>query len=132
MIYQAICQMENESFKDFSDPLNNISRILLAHFMGIQMLLAPILDREWAGRTKPTPCKMDLDWIATISAGLPAHMRCYVEWPLAVADAVLEELTGVQLAVPRIPILRKKEGFSRDIILGWRSKKSSLRPEDWK
>jgi hypothetical protein len=66
---------------------------------------------------------MDLDWLATISAGLPAHMRCYVEWPTSVADAVLEELTEAHLAVPRIPILRKKEGLSRDVILGWHSKK---------
>ncbi|CZR62609.1 uncharacterized protein PAC_12506 [Phialocephala subalpina] len=124
-IYQSINLLDNQAFTDFSDPTNTISRILIAHFFAIQLMMLPILDREWAGRTKTTPCRMNLDWVARINESLPAHMKHYVDWPTAVADAVLEELTGVHVTIPRISILRKKEGLSKDVVLGWNLKRSS-------
>lgn len=128
-IYQTINLLDNQSFMDFSDPTNTVSRILVGHFFAIQLMLLPILDREWAGRTKTTPCRMNLDWVARINDSLPSGMRHYVAWPTAVADAVLEELSGVHVTIPRISILRKKEGLSRTVVLGWNLKRaSSQRP----
>ncbi|KAF8861135.1 hypothetical protein BDZ45DRAFT_740735 [Acephala macrosclerotiorum] len=124
-IYQAINLLDNQSFMDFSDPENTVSRILVAHFFAIQLLLLPILDREWAGRTKTTPCRMNLDWVARINEGLPANVRHYADWPTAVADAVFEELSGVHSTIPRISILRVKEGHSKGLVLGWNLKRSS-------
>jgi hypothetical protein len=92
-------------------------------------MMLPILDREWGGRTKTTPCRMNLDWVTRINEGLPEHMRCFMEWPTAVADAVLEELTTVHVTIPRVLNLRKKEGAKGDVVLGWNLKRaSSQRP----
>ena len=34
------------------------------------------------------------------------------------AEAVRDELAGKQSNVPRVPILQKKAGFSRDVVYG--------------
>lgn len=92
-------------------------------------MILPILDREWGGRTKTTPCRMNLDWVPRINDSLPPHMRYFMEWPTAVAAAVLEELTTVHVTIPRVSNLRKKEGLSKDVVLGWNLKRaSSQRP----
>ena len=117
-IYQSLNRMSNDLFRDFIDPENAISRILIAHFLAIQLIMLPILDREWAGRTKNTPARMNLAWMTSIYESSPRHLRHLVEWPQAVAEAVRDELAGKQSNVPRVPILQKKAGFSRDVVYG--------------
>ncbi|KAG4411950.1 hypothetical protein IFR04_014924 [Cadophora malorum] len=117
-IYQSLNRMSNDLFRDFIDPENAISRILIAHFLAIQLIMLPILDREWAGRTKNTPARMNLAWMTSIYESSPTHLRHLVEWPQAVAEAVRDELAGKQSNVPRVPILQKKAGFSRDVVYG--------------
>ncbi|KUJ10463.1 uncharacterized protein LY89DRAFT_656240 [Mollisia scopiformis] len=128
-IYQAINLFDNQEFTDFSDPTNTISRILVGHFFAIQLMMLPILDREWGGRTKTTPCRMNLDWVARINDSIPSHMSYYLDWPTAVADAVLEELSGIHVTIPKLSILRKKIAPGKDVVLGWNLKRaSSQRP----
>lgn len=91
--------------------------------------MLPVLDREWGGRTKTTPCRMNLDWVPRIIEGLPLHMRGYMDWPTAVAHAVLEELSTVHVTIPRVSNLRKREAVKGDVVLGWNLKRaSSQRP----
>lgn len=113
-IYQSINRMSNKLFMDFINPTSDPSRILIAHFLALQMIMLPILDREWAGRTKNTPARMNLDWVASIYRSVPEQLQGYVEWPQAIADAVRDELAGKQTTIPRIQILPKKLGGIRD------------------
>ena len=56
--------------------------------------------------------------MTSIYESSPRHLRHLVEWPQAVAEAVRDELAGKQSNVPRVPILQKKAGFSRDVVYG--------------
>lgn len=110
--------MSNDLFRDFIDPENHTSRILIAHFLAIQLIMLPILDREWAGRTKNTPARMNLAWMTSIYESTPPYLQHLVEWPQAVAEAVRDELAGKQTNIPRIQILQKKAGCSKDVVYG--------------
>lgn len=124
-IYQAINLLDNQSFNDFFSPTNPISRILVGHFLAIQNMMLPILDREWAGRTKNTPCRMNPDWMNTINEGLPVHMRHFMEWPTTVAGAVSNEISTGHCTSPKVSKLRKKGGLKGDVMLE-RNTKSGL------
>ncbi|KAH6716696.1 hypothetical protein BKA61DRAFT_572772 [Leptodontidium sp. MPI-SDFR-AT-0119] len=117
-IYQSLNRMSNDLFRDFIDPENHTSRILIAHFLAIQLIMLPILDREWAGRTKNTPARMNLAWMTSIYESTPPYLQHLVEWPQAVAEAVRDELAGKQTNIPRIQILQKKAGCSKDVVYG--------------
>jgi hypothetical protein len=116
MIYTSINKFDVAEFHDFVDTNNWISQILIAHFLAIQMILVPILDREWAGRIKTTPARMNIVWITSILEGTPYNLRHFLNWPTAIMEAVGDELAGKQNIIPRISILRKNEGFSKDLV----------------
>jgi hypothetical protein len=115
-LYKDLSNLDNVSFKDLTDPANQVSKILIAHFLAIQVVMLPIMAREWEGRTRTMPIRPSLEWISSISSSLPTHMRRYVEWPRAIADTVCDELAGKLPATSRRLVLRKNEGLSRDIV----------------
>ncbi|KAL2061575.1 hypothetical protein VTL71DRAFT_6952 [Oculimacula yallundae] len=115
-IYQSLNRMSSDLFHDFIDPENDVSRILIAHFLALQLIMLPILDREWAGRPKNTPARMNFEWMKTIYKSTPEGLRYLVEWPQAVAEAVKDELAGKQTNERRIPILPKQKGPKPDNI----------------
>jgi hypothetical protein len=43
---------------------------------------------------------------------LPPEKKQLTDWPRAIAESVDDELSGKQAPVPKISILRKKEGFN--------------------
>jgi hypothetical protein len=104
--------MDNEDFRLFVDPENLVAQVLIAHFLAIQFIMAPILDREYGQRSRVTPTRYHLSWVDTALNLLPEGMKYLLEWPKAVTDCVRDELQGKQAPVSRISILRKKEGFS--------------------
>ena len=108
--------MDMDEFKEFVDPKNHVSRILIVHFIAVQMIVAPIIDREWHGRSKTTPVRAHLDWIFSAYDAVPPLMRRYVEWPHAIATAIKDEISGKQTLLPTVSILRRKEGLSRGIV----------------
>lgn len=113
MIYAGINKLEVGEFNDFIDANNQISRILIGHFLAIQMILFPILDREWsAGRSKLAAGRMNVTWITSIAANTSQSLRHLLEWPLAIMEAVQDELDGKQSIVPKIEVLRKNKGLS--------------------
>jgi len=108
-IFQGIIQMDPETFQEFMDSSNIVARILISHFFALQLVVAPIINREWAGRKRSTPVRNHLDQIHQLAKGIPDAYRGYLDWPLAIADAVVDEVVGNKSLVPRVPILRKKE-----------------------
>ena len=115
-LYKDLSNLDNASFKDLTDPANHVSKILIAHSLAIQLVMLPIMAREWEGRVRTTPIRPSLDYISSISSSVPPHMRPYMEWPKAIADTVRDELAGKLPATSRHLVLRKNEGLSRDIV----------------
>jgi hypothetical protein len=101
--------MDSGMFEDFIDPNNTVASILISHFLALQLVVSPIINREWAGRKRSTPLRNHLDQIHYASKDVPAAYRQYVDWPLAIADAVSNELLGNKSGASRISILQKKE-----------------------
>jgi hypothetical protein len=108
-IFQGIIQMSPADFATFMSPTNTISHILIANFFALQLVVAPIINREWAGRKRSTPLRNHLDQIYQLAKGVEEGYESYMEWPLAIADAVVEEVAGNRAAVPGTLILRKME-----------------------
>jgi len=101
--------MSPSDFSTFMSPTNTISHILIANFFALQLVVAPIINREWAGRKRSTPLRNHLDQIYQLAKGVEEGYESYMEWPLAIADAVLEEVAGNTAVVPNLSILRKGE-----------------------
>jgi hypothetical protein len=115
MVYQGIVKMESQMFHEFIDPENSVARLLIAHFLAIQMIVIPIVDREYNGRARAMPARGNMDWISSLYKSCPGHLRKYMEWTVAVKDCVMDELVGKEKLVPTVSILRKKEGLSKAI-----------------
>jgi len=109
-IYQFFTKMDKERLQDFIDPNNYIARILLGHFLALQMVVSPIIDREWAHRTRATPVRSPLIWISNIYRDCPSRLKDYLKWPRDIGDAVSEEIAGKTTSMPIIAILKKGEG----------------------
>lgn len=107
--------MSNKLFQEFIDPSNVVARLLIAHFLAIQIIVAPISDREYGGRVRVMPARGDLDWLSMLHRDCPQRLRKYLEWPMAVKDCLRDEIEGTEKLVPTISILRKKEGLCKAI-----------------
>jgi hypothetical protein len=101
--------MDPDLFHEFMEPSNIVAQLLIGHFFAIQLISSPIINREWAGRKRSTPLRFRLDQIYQLAKGIPDSHRNYLNWPLAIVDAVMDEVLGNKTLVPRIPILGKKE-----------------------
>lgn len=105
--------MEGQMFQEFIDPSNSVARLLISHFLAIQIIVCPIVDREHVGRVRATPLSPQFDWLSILYGNCPTALRKYLEWPMAVKDCVKDEIEGKERLIPTIPILRKKEGLSK-------------------
>ncbi|KAF4629232.1 hypothetical protein G7Y89_g8920 [Cudoniella acicularis] len=110
LLYIEMMQMDNESFTAFINPENFVTRILITHFLAIQLMLSPITSKEFTGR-RPIPVRHQIAWVFFGYDILPLHLKHFLEWPKTIADCVKEELDGNQQLIPRVSILRKSEGF---------------------
>ena len=112
-MYQFILTMSDLDFDIFISQSNLIGRILIAHFLAIQIVIGPIIDREWQGRRRSTPIRTNLDWIYDISTILPAEQKHLITWPRAVADNLNKELAGIMNdCLPKFSVLRRGEGLT--------------------
>lgn len=95
--------MDQSQFRIFSDLNNHVSHILLAHFVACEIMMAPILGREWKGRVIPMPMEGTLQWLHGMPDGIPANLRCFLSWPVGVTSRIKAELRGEQ---PQRPWLK--------------------------
>jgi len=80
--------MDNRQFEQFGNPSNNVSRLLLAHFVALHIILAPILGRERQGRMISTDTESILDWLDKIHEEMSPSLRHFLDWPTTVATYV--------------------------------------------
>ncbi|KAI9803879.1 MAG: hypothetical protein M1825_001759 [Sarcosagium campestre] len=111
-IYGICGSMSNEDFEHFSNPENHVCQILLAHFLAIQSILAPLTNLELEGRGRQAPAKARVPWVDRIAQMTPQSQRVYLTWPLEVANAVRSELevAATSSGLNESLILRKTQG----------------------
>ena len=86
--------MDQSQFRLLNDLSNHVSHLLLAHFVACEIMMAPIFGREWKGRVISTPMEGTLQWLHGMRDGIPANLRCFLSWPVAVASRIKAELRG--------------------------------------
>ncbi|PQE28863.1 C6 transcription factor protein [Rutstroemia sp. NJR-2017a BBW] len=81
-IYLAISKMSNRTFATFLDYRNKVARILMAHFLAIQILMKPILDREtvWDG-SGVSIVRANERWIEAIERDVGDRSGSFLDWP---------------------------------------------------
>ncbi|PQE19778.1 C6 transcription factor protein [Rutstroemia sp. NJR-2017a BVV2] len=81
-IYLAISKMSNRTFAIFLDDRNKVARILMAHFLAIQILMKPILDREtvWDG-SGVSIFRANERWIEAIVRDVGDRFGSLLDWP---------------------------------------------------
>ncbi|TAQ85816.1 hypothetical protein B7494_g5864 [Chlorociboria aeruginascens] len=65
-IYMFISKLPSAIFNTFLSPTNIVARLLIAHFLALEIIISPILDREWSQRNMDMPARTHLDWIPRI------------------------------------------------------------------
>jgi hypothetical protein len=95
--------MSNQQFQLFSNPSSDVSRLLLAHFVTVELLLTPILGREWQGRLLSTPMDGMFDWLDLIYCQVAPEMRSYLDWPSGTVTIIKAEMSGER---PKRPWLK--------------------------
>lgn len=81
LTYQEILKMDTPSFNAFLAPTNHLARILLVHFLAMELMMEPIVSREFGNRPRPIPSRYHLDWIFSARRELPNELRGFVRWP---------------------------------------------------
>ena len=107
--------MEGQMFQEFIDPSNIVARLLIAHFLAIRIIVAPIIDREYAGRARTLHARGHLDWLSMLYSECPPHLRRFLEWTIAVNNCLRDKIELKEEVIPKISISRKKEGLSKAI-----------------
>jgi hypothetical protein len=88
--------MDNQQFQLLINLSNDVNQLLLAHFIALQTILGPILERERQGRIIVTPVKSMLDWLDKIYDEVAPNLRCFLAWPIAIGKYIRAELNQGQ------------------------------------
>ena len=75
-------------FQAFIDPSNAVAQILLAHFVAMLVLFAPIKSQEWSGRNMGRPNRGTVFRLDGIWNNVPKDMRRYLQWPMLATGAI--------------------------------------------
>ncbi|KFY62836.1 hypothetical protein V497_02203 [Pseudogymnoascus sp. VKM F-4516 (FW-969)] len=85
-IYNVIGMLSDAKFNDFANPNNTIGQILLAHFMALEVVLLPMLEREYE-KTFPTNQLINrCSWFDTIEKSVPPEFQHFVQWPARILN----------------------------------------------
>lgn len=78
--------LSDAKFNDFANPNNTIGQILLAHFMALEVVLLPMLEREYE-KTFPTNQLINrCSWFDTIEKSVPPEFQHFVQWPARILN----------------------------------------------
>jgi hypothetical protein len=88
IFFQNMVKLDIEDFEHLIDPTEVIARVLLIHFLAIEIIMEPINKREFGSRCRIMPTHFHLDWIPTAHAECPSHLRYLLEWPMKIATSL--------------------------------------------
>ncbi|KAH0848333.1 C6 transcription factor [Fonsecaea pedrosoi] len=99
-VYGVWYELCHDSFKTFLDPNNLVAQLLLAYFVGVQLLMVPLATQEWPHRADGT-----VEWAQGIFQKLgDSEWEAHLDWPRNVIATVVAEINGEVLQLP--PVLQ--------------------------
>ena len=77
--------MSHEDFCHFTDPANDVGRLLLAHFVGLHSIISPIVKIALGDIAE----KGDDRWLNAMRVNnIPKHMLEYYKWRISLEQGV--------------------------------------------
>jgi len=89
--------MTNEEFVLFIDPSNTVTQLLLAYFIAIQLVVAPLAHHEWPDNMNNARAEVTtglIEWVEKIFESVPADLLIYLMWPMDIVNSVRAEIAG--------------------------------------
>ncbi|CZR59518.1 uncharacterized protein PAC_09410 [Phialocephala subalpina] len=86
-------EMQQDEFREFVNPENEVCRLLQAHFVAMQLIMTPISKAEWKDRKGAVSGDGDGTtgrWLQNLHSRIPVHLLEYYEWTLWV-DAEVQK-----------------------------------------
>ncbi|KAK4942070.1 hypothetical protein LTR10_018106 [Elasticomyces elasticus] len=115
-LYGVWYELCNESFRTFLDGDNLVSQLLLAYFVGIQLLMVPLATQESSNRADVSRVRVlygIVEWAENIFERLEAsELEPQLTWPRKIVTTAVAEINGEVLQRP--PVLQLHLS-SRDI-----------------
>ncbi|KIW23462.1 uncharacterized protein PV07_11656 [Cladophialophora immunda] len=107
-VYGVWYELCHDSFKTFLDPNNLVAQLLLAYFVGVQLLMVPLAAHEWPHRADVSRVRVlqgTVEWAQGIFQRLEdSEWEAHLDWPKNVIATVLAEINGDVLQLP--PVLQ--------------------------
>ncbi|KEF60381.1 uncharacterized protein A1O9_01941 [Exophiala aquamarina CBS 119918] len=109
-VYGVWYELCHDAFKTFLDPNNLMAQLLLAYFVGVQLLMVPLAAAEYPNRADVSRVRVlfgTIEWAEGIFERLEAsnsELKCHLEWPKNIARTVVAEINGDVLHLP--PVLQ--------------------------
>ncbi len=105
-LYSIWYDLCHDSFKSFLDPNNLVAQLLLAYFVGVQLLIIPIATHEFLHRADVSRIRVlygVTEWAESIFERLEeSELREHLSWPRSIISTVLAELNGQILQAPSV------------------------------
>lgn len=115
-VYGVWYELCHDSFKTFLDPNNLVAQLLLAYFVGVQLLMVPLAAQEWPERADVTRVRVlygTVEWAEGLFRRLEdSEWKVHLDWPRKIIATVVAEINGEILHLP--PVLQLHLS-SRDI-----------------
>ncbi len=107
-VYGVWYELCHDAFKTFLDPNNLVAQLLLAYFVGVQLLMVPLAAHEWPHRADVSRVRVlegSVEWAQGIFDRLEdSEWSVHLEWPRTVIATVVAEINGEVLHLP--PVLQ--------------------------
>lgn len=109
-VYGVWYELCHDAFKTFLDPNNLMAQLLLAYFVGVQLLMVPLAAAEYPNRSDVSRVRVlfgTIEWAEGIFERLEAsdsELKQHLEWPKNIARTVVAEINGDVLHLP--PVLQ--------------------------
>jgi len=104
--------MTNQQFQVFSQSTNMVTQLLLAHFVAVEIMLGPILGREWKGRILSTPMEGIFAWLKKIQREMSPNLIPYLNWPAHIARCIEAEIQGERPPRPWLKVFFRRRDAS--------------------
>ncbi|KAK5939996.1 hypothetical protein PMZ80_007414 [Knufia obscura] len=129
-MYRVWYDLDHDTFKVFLDSSNTTIQILLAFFIGIQMIMAPLTAHEWPERTGLSNSGVETpgetlgissaggqsllgmaDWMESVASKVPEELQWHLAWSRNLVGTVIAELSGLPYSGPPVLYVGRKESL---------------------
>ncbi|KFZ01854.1 hypothetical protein V501_09761 [Pseudogymnoascus sp. VKM F-4519 (FW-2642)] len=112
-IYNVMGMLSDANFGAFANPNNTIGQILLAHFMALEVVLLPMLEREY-DKTFPTNQLINrCSWFDSIERSVPPEFRHFVRWPAEILNDAREKWKAIAMTSGLTILSGSQAGYHR-------------------